>query len=123
MNDTIPAFVHDFFVTYADALLDRDAAALAELYSEPALVLFPGNHIAVGRREEAEAFFAASWDQYAGIEELNNEIRVIAEAPSCLWVDVAWIHGGQARERFCYQLVADGDGEWRIAVLTPLTVQ
>jgi hypothetical protein len=40
-------------------------------------------------------------------------------APGTLWVDVTWSYGGQAREKFRYQLVETHNG-LRIAVLTPL---
>ncbi|MGP6173483.1 DUF4440 domain-containing protein [Corynebacterium sp. A21] len=121
MSELLPAFVHDFFVQYAEALLARDAAGLAELYAVPALILFPGNSVPVSERTQAEEFFAASWEQYEGVESLTNEVHVVGEAPSSLWVDVAWSYDGQVRERFCYQLIEDA-GEWRIAVLTPLAV-
>lgn len=120
-TDLVPAFVHDFFVQYADALLGRDAAAIAELYAVPALVLFPGNAVPVTDRKQTEEFFASSWGQYEGVEDLGNEIHVVNEAPASLWVDVAWSYDGEVRERFMYQLIPD-QGEWRIAVLTPLAV-
>lgn len=121
-SDPVPSFVHDFFVQYADALLERDAGALAELYSVPALILFPGNHIAVSSREQTRAFFESAWGQYEGVEAVTNDIEVVGEAPATLWVDVAWSYRGEIRERFIYQLAQDSDGEWRIAVLTPLAV-
>lgn len=119
--EPVPSFVHDFFVQYARALLDRDAVVIAELYAVPALVLFPGNPVSVDQRSQTEEFFASAWSQYEGVDSLTKEIRIMGEAPSSLWVDVAWSYDGQVRERFCYQLVDDG-GEWRIAVLTPLAV-
>lgn len=119
--DPVPSFVHDFFVQYAQALLDRDAAAIAEMYAVPALVLFPGNPVPVTERSQTEEFFTSACGQYEGVDSLTNEIHIMGEAPSSLWVDVAWSYDGQVRERFCYQLV-DHAGEWRIAVLTPLAV-
>jgi ketosteroid isomerase-like protein len=118
----VPSFVHDFFVQYADALLRRDADTLADLYSVPALILFPGNHIAVGSRDQTRTFFESAWAQYEGVDAVTNEAEVVGEAPATLWVDVVWSYQGEARERFIYQLVQDMDEEWRIAVLTPLTV-
>ncbi|MCS5479457.1 hypothetical protein NYP18_07285 [Corynebacterium sp. YIM 101645] len=121
-HDQVPSFIHDFFVQYADALLDRNADALAELYSVPALILFPGNHIAVNSRGQTREFFASAWGQYEGIESLSNDIEIVGEAPATLWADVAWSWQGEVRERFIYQLAQDADREWSIAVLTPLTV-
>lgn len=121
-RDPVPSFIHDFFVQYADALLDRDADTLAELYSVPSLILFPGNHIAVGSREQTRAFFESAWGQYEGVESLTNDIEVVGEAPATLWADVTWSYRGEVRERFIYQLVKDANGEWRIAVLTPLAL-
>lgn len=43
----------------------------------------------------------------------------MAEAPGSIWVDVTWSYDGQARERFCYQLV-EGPDAYQIAVLTPM---
>lgn len=108
----VPSFIHDFFVQYADVF--------AELYSVPSLILFPGNHIAVTSQEQTREFFDSSWAQYEGVDAVTNDIEVIGEAPGTLWVDVAWTYDGEVRERFVYQLAKDADGEWRIAVLTPL---
>lgn len=120
-SELIPAFVHDFFVQYAEALLARDTAAIAELYAVPALILFPGNSIPVTSRSQTEEFFSSAWEQYEGVDSVTNEIALVGEAPSSLWVNVAWSFEGQVRERFCYQLI-EAEGEWRIAVLTPLAV-
>lgn len=111
--------VSDFFDRYAAALLARDAAAVAELYAVPALILFPGNSIPVVDRSQTEQFFAASWVQYEGVDSVEKRVRIIAEAPWSVWADVAWSYNGGPRERFCYQLV-DGPDGYRIAVLTPL---
>ena len=111
--------VEDFFDRYAAALLARDARTVSELYAVPALILFPGNSVPVTSREQTERFFAASWVQYEGVEAVEKRVRILAEAPWSVWVDVAWSYGGGPRERFCYQLVDTPEG-YRIAVLTPL---
>lgn len=104
---------------YASALLARDAKAIAGMYAVPSLILFPGRSIAVSDARQTERFFGSSWSQYEGVDVLDKEIVVMAEAPSSIWVDVTWIYGGQPRERFCYQLIERG-GEHQIAVLTPM---
>jgi hypothetical protein len=81
--------------------------------------LFPGNSIPVSNASQTEAFFAASWGQYDGVDALDKQIVVMGEAPGSIWADVTWSYHGQARERFCYQLVEGTDG-YRIAVLTPM---
>ena len=111
--------VEVFFERYAAALLARDAAAVAELYAVPALILFPDNPVPVTSRGQTEQFFAASWVQYEGVESVEKRVRILAEAPWSVWADVAWSYGGGPGERFCYQLMDDG-GQLRIAVLTPL---
>lgn len=121
MSESAPAFVHDFFVHYARALLDRDATGIADLYAIPALILFPGQSIAVTERDQVEDFFTSSWGQYEGVKELGRQVTVCGEAPASLWVDVVWSYSGQIRERFCYQLIEEG-GEWYIAVITPLAL-
>ena len=100
--------VNEFFDRYAAALLDRDAGAVAEMYSVPSLIVFPGNIIPVSDSKQTEAFFASSWDQYEGVESVDKEINVMAEAPGTVWADVTWTYRGRPQERFCYQLV-EGD--------------
>lgn len=115
-----PTRTDDFFDRYATALLDRDAAALAELYAVPALILFPSNSIAVTDTAQTEAFFESSWEQYDGVTDIDRELTIIAQAPTSIWADVTWTYNGEPRERFCYQLT-DTNGELQIAVLTPMT--
>jgi hypothetical protein len=110
---------HQFFERYAAALLARDERTIAEMYAVPSLILFPGAPIAVSDARQTEEFFAASWDQYDGVDAVDKEIVVMGEAPSSVWADVTWSYGGAPRERFCYQLVPGPDG-YRIAVLTPM---
>jgi ketosteroid isomerase-like protein len=110
---------HEFFERYAAALLARDEQTIAAMYAVPSLILFPGNSIPVSDPSQTEQFFAASWAQYEGVDEIDKEIVVVAEAPGSLWVDVTWSYGGKPRERFCYQLVEGTDG-YQITVLTPM---
>lgn len=109
-----------FFESYTRALLDRDPAAIADLYAVPALIEFPGEAIAVTDRSQTERFFEGAFAQYADVTESHALVTVVASAPHSIWVDARWDHhGGAPDERSMYQL-ALRDGEWRIAVLTPL---
>jgi hypothetical protein len=108
-----------FFERYAAALLARDEAAVAAMYAVPALILFPGQVVVVSDARQTEEFFAASWAQYAGVSEAVPQVVVMGEAPASIWVDVTWSYDGQARERFCYQLVERPVGH-QVAVLTPM---
>ncbi len=110
---------HEFFERYAAALLARDEKAIAGMYAVPSLILFPGKSIPVSDAKQTEEFFAASWSQYDGIDAIDKQIVVMGEAPGSLWADVTWSHGGQPRERFCYQFIEGTDG-YQIAVLTPM---
>ena len=109
-----------FFDRYTEALLARDETAVARLYAVPALILFPGQSIAVADRAQTEEFFGGSWGQYEGVDDIEKEITIMAEAPGSVWADVVWSYGGRPQEHFCYQLVEGADG-YQIAVLTPLS--
>lgn len=109
----------EFFERYAAALLARDERAIAGMYAVPALILFPGQSIPVSDAQQTEQFFAASWGQYAGVDEVSHTITIMGEAPHSIWADVRWSYDGAERERFCYQLLDGPDGV-QIAVLTPL---
>lgn len=113
--------VDQFFERYATKLLARDEKAIAEMYAVPSLILFPGRSIVVGDSKQTEDFFASSWGQYEGIDAVEKRIAVMGEAPNSVWVDVTWSYGGQARERFCYQLIEGAKG-YQIAVLTPMAL-
>ena len=110
---------HQFFERYAAALLARDEKAVARMYAVPSLILFPGTSIPVSDASQTEEFFATSWSQYDGVDAVDKQIVVLADAPGSIWVDVTWSYDGQPRERFCYQLVEGTDG-YQIAVLTPM---
>ena len=109
----------EFFDRYAAALLARDEKAIAKMYAVPSLILFPGASIPVSDARQTEEFFASSWSQYEGVNTVDRQMVIMAEAPSSLWADVTWIYGGKAQERFCYQLIPGPDGP-QIAVLTPM---
>jgi ketosteroid isomerase-like protein len=109
----------EFFERYKAALLARDEKAIAGMYAIPSLILFPGKSIPVSDPQQTEQFFAASWAQYEGVDTVDKQTVVMAEAPGSLWVDVTWLYAGTARERFCYQLVMGPLG-YQIAVLTPM---
>ena len=109
----------EFFEQYAAALLARDETAIAGLYAVPALILFPGQSIAVSDARQTEQFFASSWAQYEGVDEVSSQITIMGDAPGSIWADVRWSYDGAERERFCYQLI-DGPTGWQIAVLTPM---
>ncbi|HSJ84579.1 MAG TPA: hypothetical protein VLA91_12255 [Acidimicrobiia bacterium] len=110
---------NQFFERYSAALLARDEKGMAEMYAIPSLILFPGNSIPVSDTRQTEEFFAASWAQYEGVETVDRQVTVMAEAPGSVWADVTWSFEGQPRERFCYQLIEGTDG-YQIAVLTPM---
>ena len=112
---------HEFFERYAAALQARDEKAIARMYAVPSLILFPGQSIVVNDAHQTEEFFAAAWGQYEGIEEVDKQIVIMGEAAHSIWADVSWSFGGQARERFCYQLVPGPNG-YQIAVLTPMAL-
>ncbi len=118
MTDTTEQ-VEEFFERYAAALLARDAAAVAQLYAVPGLILFPDISIPVTDPSQTEQFFASAWQQYEGIDAASREIVIMGEAPNNVWADVTWRYGGEAGERFCYQLIAAPAG-YQIAVLTPM---
>ncbi|MBA3529753.1 MAG: hypothetical protein H0T91_10685 [Propionibacteriaceae bacterium] len=100
-------------------MLALDEKAIAKMYAVPSLILFPGQSIPVSDANQTEEFFAASWNQYDGVDAIDKHIVVMAEATGTVWADVTWSYGGQPRERFCYQLVEGTDG-YQIAVLTPM---
>ena len=118
MTQTIDK-ANQFFERYSAALLARDEKAMAEMYAIPSLILFPGSPIPVSDTRQTEEFFAASWEQYEGVETVDRQMTVMAEAPGSVWADVTWSFEGQPRERFCYQLIEGADG-YQIAVLTPM---
>jgi hypothetical protein len=89
------------------------------MYAIPSLILFPGNSIAVSDARQTEEFFAASWEQYEGVDSVDQQVVIMAEAPGSVWANVTWSFQGQPRERFCYQLIEGADG-YQIAVLTPM---
>ncbi len=111
--------VGEFFDRYAEALLARDARAIAGMYAVPSLILFPGQSIPVSDAGQTEEFFASSWSQYEGIHKLGKQTAILGEAPGSVWADVVWTYGGRPREHLCYQLI-DGPVGYQIAVLTPM---
>ncbi|MDN5807774.1 MAG: hypothetical protein L0J32_10260 [Brevibacterium sp.] len=56
----------EFFGTYVQALIDRDAAAIADHYAVPVQTEFPGQRIAVTDANQTETFFAGAFAQYEG---------------------------------------------------------
>lgn len=123
------ATARGFFEEYARTLLARDAAGIAAHYAVPALILFPGQSIAVTDAAQTEQFFAGALAQYEGVTAARAEVRVAGEAPHSIWADVTWRYSAAAGEpepgetargeRMMYQLVQAADDS-RIAVLTPL---
>ncbi|WP_209325921.1 hypothetical protein [Brevibacterium renqingii] len=112
----------EFFDTYSRALIDRDATAIADHYAVPALIEFPGQRILVTDASQTESFFAGAFDQYEGVTEADAAVSDVASTGHSIWADVTWAyHGGAPDERNMYQLVQTDDG-WKIAVLTPLTL-
>lgn len=109
--------VDGFFERYAEALLARDATAIASMYAVPSLILFPGTSIPVSDSRQTEEFFASAFGQYAGVDAVEKHTAIMGEAPGTVWADVTWTYGGRQPERFCYQLIETTEG-YRIAVLT-----
>ena len=110
-----------FFATYAEALLRRDADAIAEHYATPALIEFPQAAIPVSERAQTRDFFETAFAQYRDVTQTYHTIKVAACGPHSIWADVSWNHhGGAPDERLMYQLTHH-EGTWRIAVLTPLS--
>lgn len=108
-----------FFEGYAQALLDRDAQRLSELYAVPSLIAFPQRSIPVTDAEQTRQFFDQGWSQYDGVDEAEPDVDVVAASPHSIWADVVWSYDGQPRERFIYQLLKSESG-WQVGVLTPL---
>lgn len=111
--------VDEFFDGYRHALMARDERRVAGLYAVPGLILFPGQAIAVWGQRQTEQFFASAWGPCEKVTDTHTDVRVVAEAPGSVWVDVTWNHVGAPPEQLMYQLVETEDG-WKIAVLTPL---
>lgn len=112
-----------FFDAYTRALLDRNAAAIADHYAVPALIEFPGQRILVTAAAQTESFFDSAFGQYSDVTEAEAEVTVAASAEHSIWADVTWRYqGGAPDERNMYQLVRT-DGGWKIAVLTPLPLE
>lgn len=72
---------HEFFDRYAVALLARDERTIAHMYAVPALILFPGQPVVVTDARQTEEFFASAWDQYDGVDQLDKEVTILAQAP------------------------------------------
>lgn len=112
----------EFFDTYTRAPLDRDAAAIADHYAVPAQIEFPGQRLAVTDERQTVEFFAGAFGQYEKVTDIDVAINVVAETGHSIWADVTWdYHGDAPGERNMYQLVLTGN-EWKIGVLTPLTL-
>lgn len=109
-----------FFGTYSRALLNRDAAAIADHYAVPAQIEFPDQRITVTDAKQTEEFFAGAFGQYADVTDADAAIEVVARTGHSIWADVTWrYHGAAPDERNMYQLVRISE-RWKIAVLTPL---
>lgn len=76
MHETTEA--REFFQAYAQALLNRDAKAIAKHYSVPGLIAAPEQLIAISEATQTEEFFASAFDQYAGINKADPEVRIVA---------------------------------------------
>ncbi|SMX73077.1 hypothetical protein BANT918_00843 [Brevibacterium antiquum CNRZ 918] len=112
----------EFFGTYTRALIDRDAAAIADHYAVPAQIEFPGQRIAVTDTSQTKVFFAGAFGQYEGVTDIDAAVEVVASTGHSIWADVTWrYHGGAPDERNMYQLVRTKGG-WKVAVLTPMTL-
>lgn len=109
-----------FFDAYTRALVDRDAASIADHYAVPALIEFPGQRILVTDAVQTKDFFESAFEQYERVTDVDVVVTVIASTGHSIWADVTWKYqGGAPDERNMYQLVRT-DAGWKIAVLTPL---
>src|SRR5690606_41603558 len=97
MTDTI---ADTFFATYRRPLLDRDAHAIADHYTVPALIEFPGQAIAVTDAQQTLDFFASAVGQSEGGRDTKAERAGIAEAGHSVWADAPWDDDGERAERF-----------------------
>ncbi len=70
-----------FFTTYAEALMRRDTAVIADHYAVPALIEFPEAAISVSQRTQTRAFFESALPQYHDVTELDHTVRVAASGP------------------------------------------
>lgn len=112
-----------FFDAYTRALLDRDAATIADHYAVPALIEFPGQRILVTDAAQTETFFASAFGQYSGVTEVDVDVTVASSSEHSIWADFTWKYlGGAPDERNMYQLMRT-DAGWKIAVLTPLELE
>ena len=67
-----------FFDSYTRALIDREAAAIAEHYAVPALIEFPGQRILITDAGQTHDFFAQAVGQYDGVTEVDTAVEVAA---------------------------------------------
>src|SRR5699024_2100521 len=112
----------EFFDTYARALIDRAAAAIADHYAAPAIIEFPGRRISGPVAGPTESVLGRAGRQDDAVTGVDTGVSVIPPTGQSIRGDVTWrYHGGAPDERNMYQLVQTDDG-WKIAVLTPLTV-
>lgn len=102
----------EFFETYTNALLARDAEALAGLYTVPALIQFPQQAIAVADARQTEDFFQGAFGQYQGVSTADATVVVVAATAHSMWADVTWEYDGDVPgERNMYQLArSNGSG-------------
>lgn len=118
----VQQIAHEFFASYAEALLERNAQAIAEYYAVPGLIVAPDQLIAISGAAQSEAFFASAFSQYDGVTTAVPTVTIAAATAHTIWADVTWEYDAAPAERNMYQLVAV-DESWRIAVMTPLDVQ
>jgi len=91
--------IADLMDRFAKALSAGDGAAVAQLWTVPAFVLYDGGARPVATIEEVEAFFSNAKEQYAarGIDEARPEIQAIDWMTSQLAnVTVRWPYIDQA---------------------------
>ena len=82
--------VEAFFERYAAALLARDAKTLASMYAVPSLIVFPWQSARGQRFSAGRTVLHFLVEQYDGVDLIEKNVSVMAEAPSNVWADVAW---------------------------------
>lgn len=109
----------EFLRDYTQALLSRDARALAAHYAVPALIEAPSGRLTLSDSVQAEQFFAAALGPYEQVTAAEAVMTLVAGTDHSIWIEATWTYDQAPSERDMYQLVAV-DGSWKIAVLTPL---
>lgn len=119
--------VQPFFDRYAAALAAIDLEAIADCYAYPSLAVSRLGRVAIGDQQQVRDFFGPNGQRYRdrGIVRLQIADLRAEYDDDGLWVGTAQLQNLDEQgeivdvERNAYQLVRE-DGDWKIAVTTPL---